>query len=75
MFDVIHQQGDDGLWYSGIKEDDAKFYAMVVADTLNYIHRKQYVFRDLKPENILIDKDGYPIIVDFGFGTFSFLLF
>jgi hypothetical protein len=68
LFDVIHQQGDDGLWYSGMPEDHAKFYTIVITDTLNYIHRKQYAFRDLKPENVLIDIDGYPIICDFGFG-------
>lgn len=68
LFDVIHQQGDDGLWYSGMPEDHAKFYTIIITDTLNYIHRKQYAFRDLKPENVLIDVDGYPIICDFGFG-------
>ncbi|KAL3926596.1 MAG: hypothetical protein SGARI_005555, partial [Bacillariaceae sp.] len=72
LFDVIHTDNNDGTWSSGIPECDAKFYAMVVADTLDYIHRKQFVFRDLKPENVLIDKDGYPIIVDFGFGKMLF---
>lgn len=70
LFDVIHTEQEDGTWHSGIPESDAKFYAMVIADTLDYIHRKQFVFRDLKPENVLIDKDGYPIICDFGFGTY-----
>jgi len=70
LFNVIHQQGDDGLWYSGIPESDARFYAMVVADTLEYMHRRHYVFRDLKPENILIDREGYPVICDFGFAKF-----
>jgi hypothetical protein len=69
LFDVIHTENDDGTWSSGLPESDAKFYAMVVADTLDYIHRKQFVFRDMKPENVLIDNDGYPIICDFGFGT------
>ena len=69
LFDVIHTENADGTWSSGLPECDAKFYAMVVADTLDYIHRKQFVYRDLKPENVLIDKDGYPIICDFGFGT------
>jgi hypothetical protein len=69
LFDVIHHQDADGLWCSGIPESDAKFYAMVVADTLDYMHRKNFIFRDLKPENILIDKDGYPVLCDFGFGT------
>lgn len=69
LFDVIHTEQEDGTWSSGLPEADAKFYAMVIADTLDYIHRKQFVFRDMKPENVLIDKDGYPIICDFGFGT------
>jgi serine/threonine protein kinase len=69
LFDLIHHQDADGLWCSGIPESDAKFYAMVVADTLDYMHRKNFIFRDLKPENILIDKDGYPVLCDLGFGT------
>lgn len=68
LFDVIHCQNEDGTWSSGIPEDHAKFYAMLIADTLEYIHRKQLVYRDLKPENVLIDRQGYPVICDFGFG-------
>lgn len=71
LFDVIHTENEDGTWSSGIPESDAKFYAMVVSDTLDYMHRKQFVYRDLKPENILIDKDGYPIICDLGFSKTS----
>jgi len=70
LFDVIHTQNRDGTWSSGLPESDAKFYAMVIVDTLDYIHRKQFVYRDLKPENVLIDEDGYPIICDFGFAKF-----
>ncbi|KAG7357543.1 serine/threonine protein kinase [Nitzschia inconspicua] len=70
LFDVIHTENEDGTWHSGIPESDAKFYTMIVADTLDYIHKKQFVYRDVKPENILIDKDGYPIICDFGFAKF-----
>mmetsp|Transcript_52013 Transcript_52013/g.125490 ORF Transcript_52013/g.125490 Transcript_52013/m.125490 type:complete len:914 (+) Transcript_52013:468-3209(+) len=67
LFDVIHTENEDGTWSSGIPEKDSAFYGMVIADTLDYMHRKQFVYRDLKPENVLIDKDGYPILVDFGF--------
>mmetsp|Transcript_18535 Transcript_18535/g.45924 ORF Transcript_18535/g.45924 Transcript_18535/m.45924 type:complete len:938 (+) Transcript_18535:155-2968(+) len=70
LFDVIHTENADGTWTSGLPESDAKFYAMVVTDTLDYMHRKQFIYRDLKPENVLIDEDGYPIICDFGFAKF-----
>jgi len=67
LWDVIHVEDEDGNWVSGLQEPQAKFYALLIADTLAYIHNKQYVYRDLKPENVMIDKDGYPILVDFGF--------
>lgn len=70
LFEIIHSKNDDGTWSSGLPENDARFYAMVIADTLDYIHRKQFVYRDLKPENVLIDKEGYPVICDFGFAKF-----
>jgi hypothetical protein len=71
LFDILHRQDANGWWISGLAEPIAKFYAMVVADILAFMHRQRYVYRDLKPENILIDKDGYPVLTDFGFGTFS----
>lgn len=49
LFDVIHTENSDGTWSSGLPENDAKFYAMVITDTLDYIHRKQFIYRDLKP--------------------------
>jgi tRNA A-37 threonylcarbamoyl transferase component Bud32 len=71
LFDIIHRQDADDEWVSGIGEGSAKFYAAVVADTIAFMHRQKYVFRDLKPENVLVDKDGYPVITDFGFSKFS----
>ncbi|CAJ1942794.1 unnamed protein product [Cylindrotheca closterium] len=70
LFDVIHYKTENGKWSSGIPEDHAKFYAMMIADTLEYMHRKQFVYRDMKAENVLIDRDGYPVICDFGFAKY-----
>lgn len=78
LWDVVHREDDDGNWTSGIPESQAKFYALLIADTLAFMHAHNYVYRDLKPENVMIDGDGYPVIVDFGFAkvcedmTFTF---
>lgn len=70
LWGVVHQQGEDGEWKSGLSESHAKFYSLLMADTLAYMHREKFIFRDLKPENVLIDEEGYPIIVDFGFAKY-----
>jgi serine/threonine protein kinase len=67
LWDCIHREQDDGEWLSGISEDDAKFYSVLIADTLNYMHRSQICHRDVKPENVMINHSGYPILIDFGF--------
>jgi serine/threonine protein kinase len=67
LWGVVYSEDEDGDWTSGIPESQAKFYALVMADTLSYMHAQKYVYRDLKPENIMIGDDGYPVIVDFGF--------
>ena len=68
LWDTIHQEDEEtGEWLSGLSEGQSRFYALLVADTLDYLHSKHYVFRDLKPENIMLDGWGYPIVVDFGF--------
>jgi len=68
LWETIHKENEEtGEWVSGLSEGDARFYCMLVADTLDYLHTSGLVFRDLKPENIMIDGWGYPVVVDFGF--------
>ena len=67
LWNCIHREQDDGRWTSGLQEDHCKFYALLIADTLNYMHRQKFCHRDIKPENVMIDHTGYPVLVDFGF--------
>ena len=50
-----------------LKENQAKLYALTIADAISHMHAKKFVYRDLKPENILIDQWGYAKVIDFGF--------
>ena len=71
LFDLVHQEDEDGNWHSGLQEAHASFFATIVADVMAFMHHQKYLYRDLKPENVLIDSDGYPVITDFGFGTYT----
>jgi CRP-like cAMP-binding protein len=53
--------------YGGLPESAAKFFAAGILEGLTHMHQRQIVYRDLKPENVLLDKDGYAVLVDFGF--------
>lgn len=44
-----------------------KFYAVQIAQAIQYLHLGGVAHRDLKPENVLIDEQGYTKLCDFGF--------
>eukprot|EP00565_Helicotheca_tamesis_P000516 CAMPEP_0185726530 /NCGR_PEP_ID=MMETSP1171-20130828/2491_1 /TAXON_ID=374046 /ORGANISM="Helicotheca tamensis, Strain CCMP826" /LENGTH=801 /DNA_ID=CAMNT_0028394909 /DNA_START=140 /DNA_END=2545 /DNA_ORIENTATION=+ len=62
MYNIIHTDTRDGL-----SENVSKFYAANVLEGLSHMHRKNIIHRDLKFENILMDKDGFCVLIDFGF--------
>jgi protein kinase A len=52
---------------SGLKNNDAAFYAAGIIEALGHFHHRHMAYRDLKLENVMIDVDGYTKIVDLGF--------
>ena len=62
LFSLMHEEET-----SRLPEAQAKFYALCLADVLDYLRNRKYVYRDLKGENVMLDKHGYVKLIDFGF--------
>ncbi len=52
--------------HSPMELADALQYLEGIASGLDYAHSLGIVHRDIKPANVLLEKDGTPIIADFG---------
>lgn len=57
----------DGVPFPGTADRDEAIRRLIaVARALDHIHRQGIVHRDLKPSNILVEKNGRPVLMDFG---------
>ena len=58
FFDLISQ-------VDVFKNAEARFYAAGILMIMQHLHGRSIIYRDLKPDNFMIDKDGYPVLMDF----------
>ncbi|HOT91301.1 MAG TPA: protein kinase [Anaerolineae bacterium] len=49
-----------------LPQEEAVRIAALIADALDYAHRRGMVHRDVKPANIMFMPDGQPVLTDFG---------
>jgi len=69
---------EDGLSLSQMLKDGKKFdekslLAIIrpIAEGLDRAHQAGVLHRDIKPANILVDKEGRPVLIDFGSARFD----
>ena len=46
--------------------DEIKQLLIKILDAVSYMHERDILHRDISPDNILLDKDGSPVLIDFG---------
>ncbi len=63
LSDVIRDYASHGFGFT-----ESELFALIVRvlDALDYLHRRKLLHRDIKPDNILINKNGMPVLIDFG---------
>ncbi len=47
-------------------ENQVKFFAACLLESLRFVHSKGFIHRDVKPENIVFEEKGYLRLTDFG---------
>jgi len=55
----------------GLKAKEGLIIIAKLAQALHFAHKNGYVHRDVKSENILFDKNGQPVLTDFGIAKAS----
>ncbi len=56
----------DRLNNEALPQEEAVRIGALIADALDYAHRRGMVHRDVKPANIMFMPDGQPVLTDFG---------
>lgn len=59
LLDTLEERDD-------ITPDEVENWLRLVLDAVGFIHAQGMLHRDISPDNILINKDGAPVIIDFG---------
>ncbi|MBP5546099.1 MAG: serine/threonine protein kinase [Bacteroidales bacterium] len=49
-----------------LPEADALRYIRAIGEALSYMHAHQMLHLDLKPSNVMLNRQGEPVIIDFG---------
>ena len=57
---------DDLIPPQGLPEAEALRYIRAIGQALAYMHDHQMLHLDLKPSNIMLNRQGEPVIIDFG---------